>query len=430
MTEKLRRYPGARPFSTDQKGIFFGRDQDIKGLAELISIEQSVVLYSKSGLGKSSLINAGVIPKLKEEGSLIPFSFRFGACSSGAANSPLSTTIDRLASLHKSNLLDKILPGDNSLWYHLKSMQVAGEQKKGYLLIFDQFEELFTYPKEQVTEFARQMAELLYTTIPVRFREVMEEKMRGEKKDPFLSDAEMKSLHQPFEIKVMMAIRSDRMSLLNQVTAYLPNILKTCYELKALNNDQAEDAILTPAYLKNDRFITPVFDYTDEAIEKILDFLSKGNTQEIASFQLQILCESVERKVMEQGITLVKTEDLGDIESLYKNYYDDQLATISSREEQHAARLLIEEGLIFEEEERRLTLYEGQIYKTFNISPELLRKLVDCHLLRSEPSTQGEGFNYEISHDSLAAPILKSKKKEGQKKRNSNAGKENCRNWK
>lgn len=93
----IRRYPGAKPFSVDQRGIFFGRDQDVEELAELISIEQSVVLYSKSGYGKSSLINAGVIPRLEKEDNLIPFSFRFGAYTKGIADSPLAITIDRLS---------------------------------------------------------------------------------------------------------------------------------------------------------------------------------------------------------------------------------------------------------------------------------------------------------------------------------------------
>ena len=83
---------------------------------------------------------------------------------------------------------------------------------------------------------------------------------------------------------------------------------------------------------------------------------------------------------------------------------------LESSSDRIAARKLIEEGLIFEEEERRLTLYEGQIFKTYGISPELLRKLLDTHLIRSEPSLRG-GYTYELSHDTLVAPVLKAKKK-------------------
>ncbi|MCB0580682.1 MAG: hypothetical protein KDD10_15395, partial [Phaeodactylibacter sp.] len=61
-----------------------------------------------------------------------------------------------------------------------------------------------------------------------------------------------------------------------------------------------------------------------------------------------------------------------------------------------------------EEEERRLSLYEGQILKGYNISPELLRQLLDTHLIRSEPSMRG-GYTYELSHDTLVAPVLRAK---------------------
>ena len=77
--------------------------------------------------------------------------------------------------------------------------------------------------------------------------------------------------------------------------------------------------------------------------------------------------------------------------------------------EQLPARRLIEEGLVFEEEERRLSLYEGQIFKTYKIQPETLQKLVDAHLLRAEPSLSG-GYTYELSHDTLVAPVLKAKR--------------------
>jgi hypothetical protein len=65
---------------------------------------------------------------------------------------------------------------------------------------------------------------------------------------------------------------------------------------------------------------------------------------------------------------------------------------------------LIEDGLIYEEEERRLSLYEGQIRKMYHISDAMLSHLVNERLLRSEPSLQG-GYTYELSHDTLVRPV-------------------------
>jgi hypothetical protein len=54
---KLSRYPGAQPFETNQKDIFFGRVKDVDALCRLVRLEPLTVLYSKSGLGKSSIIS-------------------------------------------------------------------------------------------------------------------------------------------------------------------------------------------------------------------------------------------------------------------------------------------------------------------------------------------------------------------------------------
>ena len=78
------RYPGATPFSVEQEHIFFGRAQDTENLFRLVRRETMVVLYGKSGLGKSSLINAGLIPRFREEGAYHPVSVRFYAHSEGS----------------------------------------------------------------------------------------------------------------------------------------------------------------------------------------------------------------------------------------------------------------------------------------------------------------------------------------------------------
>lgn len=78
------RYPGVTPFTTEQAPVFFGRKQDTDDLYRLIRREPLVVLYGKSGLGKSSLLNAGIIPRCVTEGSYNPLVIRFGAWVEGA----------------------------------------------------------------------------------------------------------------------------------------------------------------------------------------------------------------------------------------------------------------------------------------------------------------------------------------------------------
>ena len=56
---------------------FCGRNNDSYDVAELIDDNILITLYGKSGVGKTSLLNAGVFPRLRSEGYL-PISIRLG----------------------------------------------------------------------------------------------------------------------------------------------------------------------------------------------------------------------------------------------------------------------------------------------------------------------------------------------------------------
>ena len=63
-------YVGPRAFQTGE--TLYGRDGDILNLYYLLLAERIVLLFSPSGAGKSSLIQAGLIPRLKEKFGFIP----------------------------------------------------------------------------------------------------------------------------------------------------------------------------------------------------------------------------------------------------------------------------------------------------------------------------------------------------------------------
>jgi len=408
------RYPGAQPFSSQQHNIFFGRDKDSASLFQLIRLEPLVVLYGKSGTGKSSLINAGVMPLIREESDFLPIPIRFGAWIEGKKAEPVEIAI---ASLMRENrpetFLDRLHLKEKTLWHVMKNWQISEDGQLNIILIFDQFEELFTYPSEQIQHFKVQLAELLRGQVPQHYRDALEENQKADSLD--LGPEQLTLLESPFNLRVLLSIRSDRMSLLDQLSDYLPTILKNCYSLGPLSYEEAEDAILEPAYQKGN-FTVGVFDYEDEAIIQIMNFLTEQGKQEVESFQLQILCHSIEEKVIAEQKTKITPEDLGDMAHIFENYYEDRIQKIEGSAARLAARRLIEEGLIFEEEERRLSLYEGQIHKVFGLDVQILNQLVDAHLVRAEPSLQG-GYTYELCHDALVKPILESKKKRKEEER-------------
>src|SRR4051812_12189061 len=59
-------YVGPRPFGPEDSLRFFGRESEKRELVSLIVAHRVTLLYSHSGAGKTSLLNAGVIPLLRE----------------------------------------------------------------------------------------------------------------------------------------------------------------------------------------------------------------------------------------------------------------------------------------------------------------------------------------------------------------------------
>ena len=65
VTLPLRPYPGLRPFGQDEWPIFFGREQMVDDVVGRLVDQRLLVVHGDSGCGKSSLIRAGVLPRLE-----------------------------------------------------------------------------------------------------------------------------------------------------------------------------------------------------------------------------------------------------------------------------------------------------------------------------------------------------------------------------
>jgi len=61
-------YRGIRPFRYVDHAIFFARDEETRQLESLVAVYRGVMLYGDSGAGKSSLVNAGLLPRLATGG--------------------------------------------------------------------------------------------------------------------------------------------------------------------------------------------------------------------------------------------------------------------------------------------------------------------------------------------------------------------------
>ncbi len=59
---------GLDSFSEDTRGFFFGRDDEVAELARRVQRKLLTVLFGQSGLGKTSILRAGLVPRLRDHG--------------------------------------------------------------------------------------------------------------------------------------------------------------------------------------------------------------------------------------------------------------------------------------------------------------------------------------------------------------------------
>lgn len=427
MSDKQRRYPGLNYFKESQKGQFFGRDDEIEDLQALIATEKMVVVFGKSGYGKSSLLRAGVLPGLKDV--FTPVVVQLGACQPQSL-SPVAKSLAQLdAVVPKRNAASDFLEGisdRNTLWHQFKIRQNA--EKRRFLLVFDQFEEFDSYPAIEKATFKQQIAELLYTRIPQNIRD----------QSDALTGEQLHLLAVPLDVKIVFVIREDRLSVLDGLADKIPNVLHKRFRLRQLTDAQAREAIEKPAALKHppnssgEAFESPVFHFSPDAVTALINGLKKeavkgAGAEHIAgveSFLLQVYCENVEKMVIERhrkgnGENIVITpEDLPPFDRLFEDYYNNKIEALPDADEREAARRMIEDELVKADPASgiayRLSADSRRLTGLPFVSDGLLKRLVDDFLLRSEPNTTG-GFNYEISHDTLVAPVLKAKEQRQRK---------------
>ena len=129
------RYTGPRPFTERESDRFFGRDEDIEALVRTIRLNRMTVLTGKSGMGKSSLLQAGVVPQLEEEGyTAIPVRFEaWEADKNQPARAPDGAALRpcrRAATRCWKPLLAMTAP---TLWQYCKAVS----SQRPLLLVFD-----------------------------------------------------------------------------------------------------------------------------------------------------------------------------------------------------------------------------------------------------------------------------------------------------
>ena len=145
-------WPGLASFREQDGAFFKGRDQEIAELRRTVQSQRLTVLFGASGLGKTSLLRAGLFPALRERDEL-PVYLRLDY--GGAPREP-DRGRDRGSCSGRPSAIRSMDPraeDSESLWEYLHRRDSALWSRRNRLLmpvlVFDQFEELFSRGAER-----------------------------------------------------------------------------------------------------------------------------------------------------------------------------------------------------------------------------------------------------------------------------------------
>jgi hypothetical protein len=160
-----RPYPGLRPFMKDEWPIFFGRERMTDEVIARLMHSRLLVVHGDSGCGKSSLIRAGVQPRLEQQFARGGEVWR--TCSAMPGDNPLANLAEALASTHAGNdrigrahQIHRTLNRGRAGAAALANM-LAAERSEYLCVLLDQFEELFAHARRHGPQQASILADLL-----------------------------------------------------------------------------------------------------------------------------------------------------------------------------------------------------------------------------------------------------------------------------
>jgi hypothetical protein len=160
-----RPYPGLRPFEADEWPIFFGREEMVDEVIGRLAERCLLLVHGSSGSGKSSLIRAGVLPRLERQHRRNRFGWRTAAMR--PAGGPLWNLAEGLLTRDGGNAdpedIDALRRRFDKQGVNLKSIvsDLAAVTERRLCLLVDQSEELFQYARERSREEATLFVDLI-----------------------------------------------------------------------------------------------------------------------------------------------------------------------------------------------------------------------------------------------------------------------------
>jgi tetratricopeptide (TPR) repeat protein len=392
MIDAERPWPGLLPFTEDARMFFHGREAETDDLFRLIEREPLTVLFGQSGLGKSSLLNAGVFPSLRRAGYL-PVYLRLSL--DATAPELIEQVWHALICECVEHEVSATPPHpDDGFWQYLHRPSTKFLNPHGRpvvsVLVFDQFEEIFTLGRQTPEQTARtrvllqQLGELIENRLPPALESELTE-------HPELMD-QYDLLRQ--NIKIVFTFREDYLADFEGLKTLIRPIMQNRMRLEPMRGDRAAEAIRqagagrlsAPVAARIVRFVGGV----------AIDGAGKLEEISVEPALLSLVC----RELNEQRIARGQTEISADLiqgentQQIIAQFYSHGFAGLDVR-----VRYFVEDRLLTAAGYRDSCALENALAEP-GVSEEAIQTLVDRRILRREE--RGGLVRLELIHDVLA----------------------------
>lgn len=392
-TEADRRgpYVGPLPFERSDAHLFFGREKEARELRSLILAHREVLLYAQSGAGKTSLLNARLLPLLEQRGAdVLPRAH---------LREPIPDAVDPedIRNIYAFSVLMRWAgPGvdpreltETSLVDFLRQRQRSsgGGPPKPRVAVIDQFEELFT-------------------SYPDRWREreaLLREVAEALEADPLL--------------RVVFVMREDAIAHMDRYATLLPDRLRARYRLERLREPAALAAVTGPLEGTGRSFEPGVAEaLVTELLSAQVETVTGGHDKVKGEFvepvHLQIVCQRLWQELPADvtKITELHREAFANVDEVLAGLYEDAVARAAAAARISAGRLRrwVDHKLITSSGTRG-TAFRGQT-ETEGIPNAAVDVLEAARVIR--PERRREGPWYELTHDRFVEPIRESNRRQ------------------
>ncbi len=389
---------GLASFTEETRGFFHGREEEVAELGRRVQRKLLTILFGQSGLGKTSILRAGIVPRLRPEG-YCPVYVRIDySPESPAPAEQIKQAIFRATEATGTWTQSGVASQGESLWEFLHHRDDILKDAAGKtvipLLIFDQFEEIFTLAqaddagRARAAQFVEELADLVENRPPKALE------ARIEHDDAITERFDFGRA----DYRILVALREDYLAHLESLKGAMPSITQNRMRLARMTGQQALAAVMKPG----GRLVT------EEVAEAIVRFIAGGSelrNAEVEPSLLSLICRELNNARIAQGRAEISADLLaGSHDTILAEFYERALA-----DQPPAVRKVIEDQLLTESGFRE-SLAEERLVKAFTAAgaaPDALATLVNRRLLRIEERLDVR--RVELTHDVLCGVVKASR---------------------